>query len=640
MIILDYFLLNEPQFSTALFTGLFLLLSSAIGFVLRRQWIEGGAWGFLILAGSADLAIFISRTVDLPTTIFGLLVLAVSAIITFVLRTSFFPPHQQAEEIGKMYVAVLVVLGGVVWAGNILHPMPNSGFSSHHGWVPLYIQESFSLGRFINIEDTAFGEGVMTALYYPADLLGLVALSGWLGADEVYPAFNAGSIAATLLMFGVLARSLRKSPEALVFFFILTMVMFGFDPFFRTVLGGNWGDVLMYLGGALICYYLSQCERTERAIVLAATASVFLVFSRHYGAFYSAIIIASCFFISWGCLRQRSFKPWLIIGGLWSILSFRELYYIFGQFTKYYPGSWVVERRPLSLESHFLGALNDWGLIGGTELSLSGISFRALYILVLAFVLWKMWPQIKQQNLLTISIISPMLVLLAPLALQIVSGYRNGGNYSKLYILGIFFFAWYPSFLLMRLASHGGAYELWHKIKMPLLAGCFLVIVSLGALFSHQMKPERFISGDLAMTLDKLFEDNIVDRDMVARLREELYPEEIKDVISSPIMYVYFEPGTSIRLYLGGEFMKDLDFWSTPVGEQAKNSSSMSDLLEKLNYPNIYIGLMPKGKISGYPDAVRRKFIAEIEQVDTAIWLKKVVKVGSARFYVVRKPAV
>jgi hypothetical protein len=164
--------------------------------------------------------------------------------------------------------------------------------------------------------------------------------------------------------------------------------------------------------------------------------------------------------------------------------------------------------------------------------------------------------------------------------------------------------------------------------------------VSLGALFSDQMKPERFIGRDFAMTLDKLFEDKIVDRQMVARLREELSSEEIKDVISSPIMYLYFEPGTSIRLYLGGEFMKDLDFWSAPVGEQAKNASSMSDLLEKLNYPNIYIGLMLKGKISVYPDAVRQKFITEIELVDTALWLKKVVKAGSARFYVVRKPAV
>jgi len=639
MIILDYFLLNDPQFSTALFTGLFLLLSGAIGFTLRRLWIEGAAWGFLILAGSADLAIFISRTLELPTTVFGPLVLAICAIIVFVLRTSFFPTRQVVEQVSKTYVAVLVVLGGVIWAGNILHPMPDSGFSSHHGWVPLYIQESFSLGRFITIEDTAFGEGVMTALFYPADLLGLVALSGWLGADEVYPAFNAGSIAATLLMFGVLVRSLRESPGALVFFFILTMVMFGFDPLFRTVLGGNWGDVLMYLGGALICYYFSQCERVERAIVLAATASVFLVFARHYGAFYSAIIIASCFLVSWGYLRQRAFIPWLIIAGLWSTLSLRELYYLFGRFTQYYPGSWLAERHILSPEGHFLGALTDWGLIDGTDLSLSGLSIRALYILVLAAVLWKLWPQIKQNKLLTISIIFPMLVLLAPLVLQIVSGYRTSINYSKLYILGVFFFAWYPAFLLTRLASHEGTYALWHKFRMPIVTGGTLVILSLCTVFFHQMNPQRFISHDLETTLDKLFEGRIVDRDMVTRLRVELSQEEIKDVINHPIMYVYFEPGTSIRLYLGGGFIKDLDFWSVPVGEQAKKATFMGDLLEKLNYPNIYIGLMQNGKISGYPDAVRRKFIAEIEQVDAAPWLKKVIKDGTARFYVVQKPA-
>jgi peptidoglycan/LPS O-acetylase OafA/YrhL len=88
MIIFDYLLLNELQFSTALFMDLFLLLSGLIGFTKCRQWIEGGAWGFSILAGSIDLAIFISRTVGLPTTVFGLQVLAVRAIIGFVLCTS------------------------------------------------------------------------------------------------------------------------------------------------------------------------------------------------------------------------------------------------------------------------------------------------------------------------------------------------------------------------------------------------------------------------------------------------------------------------------------------------------------------------------------------------------------------------
>jgi hypothetical protein len=298
----------------------------------------------------------------------------------------------------------------------------------------------------------------------------------------------------------------------------------------------------------------------------------------------------------------------------------------------------VIERHPISREGHFLGALTDWGLINGTDLSLSGISFRALYVVVFAFVLWKLWPQIRQNKLLTISIISPMLVLLAPLVLQMISGYRTSANYSKLYILGIFFFAWYPSFLLTRLAAHEGTYAMWHKMKLPIVAGGTFIILSLCAIFIHLMKPERFIGNDLRMTLDKLFEDKIVDREMVAKLRGELSPEEIKDVISRPIMYVYFEPGTSIRLYLGGEFMKDLDFWSAPVGKQAKKAASMSDLLEKLNYPNIYIGLMQNGKISGYPDSVRRKFIAEIERVNVAPWLNKVIKNGKARFYMVNKP--
>jgi hypothetical protein len=311
---------------------------------------------------------------------------------------------------------------------------------------------------------------------------------------------------------------------------------------------------------------------------------------------------------------------------------------LFGQFTQYYPGSWVAERRPLSLEGHFLGALTDWGLIDGTDLSLSGISLRALYIFVLAFVLWKLWPQIRQNKLLTFSIISPILVLLAPLALQVISGYRSSTNYSKLYILGIFFFAWYPAFLLTRLGLHEGAHALWDKLKMPFVVGGSLVILGLGLNLFHQMKLARFIGHDLETTLSKFFKDRIVDQVMVAKLRDELSPEEFQDVISRPIMYLYFEPGTSIRLYLGGKFIKDLDFWSIPVGEKAKNATSLSDLLEKLNYPNIYIGLMPSDKISFFSDSLRRPFLDEIERVVEAPWLKKVIKDGTARFYMVHKP--
>ena len=292
MIFLDYFFLNEPQFTTALFTGLFLLISTFIGINLGRQWVEGTVWGFLVLSGSANLAVFLSRGFDLPTSWYGILVLIIVLVICPILRQLCFCYSVNSQHHKKIYILILILFTTIIWAGNIIHPFPDSGFSSHHGVVPLYIQESFALGHFVTIKDTAFGEGLMTSLFYPADLLGLVALSGWLGTDEVYPAFNAGSITASILTFVILSSSIRNHRLALITFFFLTLINFSFNSFFRTALGGNWGDVLMYLCGALVCYYLSQSARIERAFLIGAVASIFLVFSRHYGAFYSAFIIS------------------------------------------------------------------------------------------------------------------------------------------------------------------------------------------------------------------------------------------------------------------------------------------------------------------------------------------------------------
>lgn len=638
MIILDYFLLNEPQFSTALFTGFFLLLSGIIGLALRRPWIVGAVWGFLILAGSADLALFISRSLGLSTSLFGILVALLCAVIVFVFRLLLFKKPPTRETTSKTFVAVVLALTVIIWMGNILHPLPDAGFSSHHGWVPLYIQESFSSGKFLNIEDMAFGHGLMTTLYYPADLLGMVALSGWFGLDEVYPAFNAGSIVATILMFALLSRSLKKNFIALIAFFVLTIVMFGFDPFFRTVLGGNWGDVLMYLGGALVCYYLCKGEDMGRALFLAAVASTFLVFARHYGAFYSAIIIAFCFVVSWAILGERKFKPWLAIGVLGAIFSARELYYLLGRFTQYYPGSWQMERAVFSKGQMFSGTLTDWGIFDASNISMDGLSIRALYVVVLAIVLWRLLAETKNNKLRIVALLAPLVVLAAPLTLQVLTGYRTNSAYSKLYILGVFIFAWYPAFLLTHLNFDQPKAALGSRFRLSIIAGTVMGVVLLGWAASEKIKPARVVGTSLEETLANVFKDNIVDRGIAAALRSELSANEMLDVINRPVMYVYFEPGASLRLYLGGDFLKDLDFWSVPVNEQIKNAESFENLLFNLGYPNLYIGLMPKGEFPNFGIQNKAGIVAEIESYKTAPWLDRVVEYGDAKFFIVRRP--
>ena len=635
MIFLDYFFLNEPQFTTALFTGLFLLISTFIGINLGRQWVEGTVWGFLVLSGSANLAVFLSRGFDLPTSWYGILVLIIVLVICPILRQLCFCYSVNSQHHKKSYILILILFTTIIWAGNIIHPFPDSGFSSHHGVVPLYIQESFALGHFVTIKDTAFGEGLMTSLFYPADLLGLVALSGWLGTDEVYPAFNAGSITASILTFAILSSSIRNHRLALITFFFLTLINFSFNSFFRTALGGNWGDVLMYLCGALVCYYLSQSARIERAFLIGAVASIFLVFSRHYGAFYSAFIIAICFFISLRTQKNWNIRPWLVVGALWCIFSFRELYYLFGNFTQYYPGSWQLERRQLNIEELFLGSLTDWGLIDGSSLSFSSISIRSLYILVLAISVWRAFILKKIDVEWMISVFAPFVVLLAPLALQILTGYRTNLLYSKTYILGIFFFAWYPAYLLTH--SDLGQFTSLLGRQYNRIA-TILMFLTLGWIVVDRVGVKNIYKSNLEKSLEQVFSDSIPDREIVAVLRRELSSVELNEVIGNPIMYLYYEPGTSLRLYLGGEFLKDIDFWSVPVREKIIISKSFKELLHHLNYPNVYIGLMKNGKVPDFGFPVKASLISEIENYSSASWFKRAFKYKNAMFFITQKP--
>ncbi len=636
MIILDYFFFRDPQLITALCTGLFLLLSACIGAILRRQWVEGAVWGFLILSGSANLAIFLSRAFELSTDWFGFLVLIFVLVICFIIRLLCFQLPIGPKRHEKTYIFVLIFLSSIIWAGNIIHPFPDSGFSSHHGVIPLYIQESFALGHFVTIEDTAFGDGLMTSLFYPADLLGLVALSGWFGLGEVYPAFNAGSIAATILMFAILASSIRDHKLALLAFLFFTLINFSFNSFFRVSLGGNWGDALMYLGGALVCYYLSQSDRIERALLIGAVASVFLVFSRHYGAFYSAFIIALCFFVSCGTQKDWSLKPWLVVGAMWCILSLRELYYLFGDFTQYYPGSWQLGRRDYTFEELFFGMLTDWGLLDASNENLGAISIRALYVLVLVIVVWTAYKGKNTNISWAIPIFAPFVVLLAPLALQILTGYRTNLVYSKPYILGVFFFAWYPAYLFTRLELH--QFKTLPGRRFNQIAVTIFLFFVFGWTVNEKVNVKNFLGENLEKSLEQVFKDSIPDREIVVALQRELSANELSEVTNKPVMYLYYEPGTSLRLYLGGEFLKDIDFWSVPVREKMRISNSFEELLQYLDYPNVYIGLMENGKISNFGFPVKPSIIAEIESYKSASWLKKAIEYNNAKFFITQKP--
>lgn len=637
MTLFDVLLFGPPQIATAGFAVMFMALSVGIGCLLKRCSIEGAVWGFLILAASADLALFLSRTAAWPTSLFGMVTMFIAGLMISVLRFSFFQNPRPRQRLNITYISVLVFFAVVIWSGNILRPLPDAGFSSHHGWVPLYVQESFLSGWFLEIKDMAFGPGIATSLFYPADLLGLVAIAGWLGADVVYPAFNAASIVATILLFWVLSRSLHQRPLALILFAMLTVFYFTYDRFLQITLGGNWGDVMMYLSGGLICFYLVSERSMRRALLMAAVASAFLVFARHYGAFYSALIIGFGFLMSRFYGADKSWRPWFIVGFIWVVFSFRELYYLLGRFTVYYPGSWQADRVASTNYQLLTGALTDWGLITASDLSFASISLRGVYLLLLITTFWFVFRRGKLKTRRVLILIAPLGLFVLPLILQTVTGFRTNELYSKLYIIGIFIPAWYPGYLVTHVLTLKAEHNLWRRYKKPLMTVVVLFVMFSSWAVVNKISSGRWSTQGFDKRITQITDNKIVDRDMAETLKRTLSADDFEAVVNQPVMYFLYEPGASLRLYLGGRFFNDLDFWSERVLELSNRANSFDDLLKALDYPNLYISMMGTGKMPVFINDGRLKFSQAIESANDAIWLKRIITSGDARFYITKK---
>ena len=634
MTVIEYFLLNEPQFSTAGFVALYFVLSAAVGLLLRRPLAEGSAFGFLVLAGSANLSFYIFRPLGLPTAAFGLAVLLIALAICWLLRKTVFLEPAPREPFGRFYVAIVAAMAVILWAGNILHPHPDSSFSSHHGWVPLYVEESFNAGHFLLIEEMNFGPGLMTTFYYVTDLIGMVSLAAWFGAGKVYPAFNAGSIVATILAFSVLIRALRQHQLALAVFFALSLAFFAYDPFFRVALGGNWGDVLMYLGGALILYYLTEGSGLKQALLAATAASVFLVFSRHYGAFLSGVLMILFFSAYWVHGKQRDFRPWFILGFLLIAFSLREIYYIANQPTPYYPGSWALGRVAFSFQDLVLGALTDWGLLDGSDTGTAGPGLRNLYIFILVALLLVKGRKIIHQKRRLLIYLAPMAVMIAPLILQFVTGYRTNPIYNKGYIVGIFFLAWYPAYLVQFLFPIRALPMLTAKRSAVLIGGLFLVVALVVYGVGDKVGLGRVMTEGPSRYIQWAFERDIVDREIAERLKKELGNKAAE----RPVLYLYYEPGIALRHYLGGDFFQDYDYWSEPVLEKSRTSKTLYDLLGQLNYPNVYIGTTDQFGYVEFMADERQKYKNEFHNIEKMPWVEKIIDHGRARMIIVKKP--
>ncbi len=581
--IIHHFFLTEPQSTISWFTVLLWVISVAIGRLMKCPIAEAGAFGFLILIGSTTFFFVIARATGIPTVLFGYISLAIAFSIGFAFRHYVFANRVKSQKFDPLFLLLISPPLIALFVINMIQPDPSAALSALHAWHPLYIEKSFEIGRFLLPKEMAAGfeDGLVMEVYYLLELIGIVAFGGWIGLEQVYPAYHAASMLAAMLGFVVLANALRSNRFALMMFSAFTLITLRQDDFYRLLLGYNWFEAPIYLGGALICYYLVKGRNTHEALLGAAGASIFLVFGRHYGAFFSAFLIIGGF-ISYVIIQKKRHVgkwlwSWFLIGAMLTLFTAREFYFLYDPPSRFYPGTAFLESRIVDPGGMLIGTLNSFGILTHGALPDSIIGVRSLYIIALAALLFtyrKKWPAQKFRFAVYLS---PLSVLFLPLLLQVFTGYRTEVDMSKPFVLGIFLFSWYPCYAASQIIRGRFSAQMPPKVLIAVLAGVLLIVAVAVAPVANRIKNHPLIVKPFGEYLAWAFQTyRLTNYDMqIANKLKKKFPLKIEKIIQTPVLYFHTEPGLSLRLFLGGEFFDDIDYWSEAAAKHFSDSNNL-----------------------------------------------------------------
>lgn len=621
---LHLLLAGPDQSVAAVATAVLLAAAALIGAGLGRRSAEGAGLGLLVLAGGTALALFVLRAAALPPVWMAPLSLILTVFIAAVLRRWVLPAAVPAAMPTRPELVLAILAAAAFWTIRIVQVDPSSGLSSQLGWTPLYVRTSMAAGHFLLPHEFSFGVGPVDFLFYSVDMLGPVALAGSLGIENLYPVYLATSIAGTGLALAVALAGLRGSLSAQIVFCLLVAGLAAVDLQFQAAILRHWGDTILILGGTLIMVSLSRCGAgLETALRQAAAASVFLVLARHYGAFFSAVLMAGSLAVLLRAEGRAAFRLWpamAALGVLLAVLSAREVNYILHP-TPYYPGSKLLTMAGGGPWYHLRGALHDWGFM--TDNAWTPLGPRTLWLAALAGLVWRC----RRRGDAPLALAAPLAVMLLPALLHAATGYRSSVQTNKPYLVAVLFMAWYPAFALIRLSAgtwiETGARRL--TIAAALLLPPALVVSSLAG-----WGPGRVLRWGA-----ETYRARVVDLNMAQAAAEAgLDPAELA---ARPLMYFYCEPGMALRLYVGGDLRRDLDFWGATVQDRLSRGESFEDILAGLGWPNLY--LSSTGDYGGFVRGSEWKPVLEgLEHPETRPWVDRVIRSGHARLIVVKRP--
>jgi hypothetical protein len=603
--------------ATAAWTIGLLAVAAAIAAALRRPSLEGIAFGLLILTAAADLALLALRGAGGATSLHLPLTAVLAVPLVVALRRWVLPPPAATPPPSKGEVALMVAVAAAFWALRIIQVQPSSGLSSQLGWLPQYLHASFEAGRFLLPGDLRLGIGPAESLFYGVDMLGVAALAG----DSGYPPYLATSIASIGVAVLLPIAALRGRPAAQMTYVVMLAALLVADVQVQAAIARHWGDNILILGGTLIMTALARRPASSGSLLTACAAAAFLVLARHYGALFAALVMAGAALATWRREGRRVWRHWpaaLALAVLLGVLSVRDITYILHP-VPYYPGDKLVVLAQHGWQHHVDGALHDWGLM--TEGRWLLFHPRAAWLWGLALLLaaghWRRLP----------IVLAPLVVMLLPEILHVVTGYRTSYQTNKPYLLAVLFGAFYPAFAIGLLTlRRRQAGERWLRRAMATLAAAAAAWVIAGPLGG-------FGPGKTLAWARGLYDARIVDLGIANALAEAGIPAAA--VAGRPLMYFYCEPGMGLRNYLGGSLKDDLDFWGATVQEAMPAAANLGELVAGLGWPNLYISA--EIYYDGFVDDRWRRFEADLAAIERQPWVDRVIRHGKARLVLVKE---
>ena len=608
-----------------------LFFGAIISVILRRPILEGIATGLLFAASSCGVAFYISFEFALPLWIFIVLSFFLLSLIILGMRKFIFKTPFQGRVASYNTWTIVLSVSILICFVRLLTPFPQAGYSIFQAWNPLYLVSSVQEGRFLTISDMTFGMGFLGShILYPTDTFSLAALLHLTTGLSPQACILAASISTVIAAFSILSFGLRRSPLALIGYSLLFLFFLRYGIFFRTPLTDNIVDNLTYLAGAAAIYYISSGEAGRVARIGSSIVLASAVMSRPSGAVYSAFFAINGLIadLKKRTLRQN-FMAWVFFSVILGILSFREVILlwqggIFGARPQ------VLEIYAPSLSKSFWGILTDLGIIAHPGIFSFSLPMLSFSVVTFAVVIFLKREKIALRPRIIGIYLAPTLILLAPVLVEIITGFRKHEYGSKLYYISIFFYSWYPWWLVSRFKLM----QWWPKYVNAFFKYSSIIGLSILLILSKLNFDYFFERYTWAVST---YRANETDGLMAKAIKQNTSNEKlVGEIIAAPIIYFYYEPGIGLRYYLGGNFFTDYDFWGDSFQKLMQNADNFEDVLKKLDYPNIYISY--RGGIEGgskwtYSESWK-KFESEIRNLTNAPYVKKIIRSGDALFFV------